>query len=132
MQREHDAGAGRDAFAAAETVEHRIQMTDEHGERGGGHRPFGRGERHDKPCASNTATKPFNPSPTSVSSAAVLVAGAQDVGRARVARAVLVRIRQTERTRHDDGERDRADEVGADDDERSRKHGSKGSETARR
>ena len=45
VQREHDAGAGRDPFAAAETVEHRIQMADEDGERGGGDRPFGRGER---------------------------------------------------------------------------------------
>jgi hypothetical protein len=39
MQREHDAGRGRDALAALESMENRVQMADEHRERGGGNGP---------------------------------------------------------------------------------------------
>jgi hypothetical protein len=69
--------------------------------------------------AANVATNPLTPSPSSVRQRRGLVAGAQHVGRARVARAVLVRVGKAERLADDDGERDRADQVrGGDDGER--------------
>ena len=46
-----------------------------------------------------------------------LVAGAQHVGGAGVAGAVLVRIGQAERVAHDDGKRNRPQQIGGDDDE---------------
>ena len=74
VQREHDAGAGRHALAACEAVEHREQVAEEHRERGRGHRPRRRRRvRRPSCCASQTASQPLTPSPTSVSAAAALL-----------------------------------------------------------
>jgi hypothetical protein len=52
-----------------------------------------------------------------------LVAGAQDVGRTGISRAVAVRVREPEHPARDDGERNGADEVRGDDERERGEHG---------
>ena len=74
VQREHDARRGGHALAAGEAMEHRIQMAEEHGERGARGRERGIAPaRAQSIGGQHTATKPLTPSPSSVSAAAALL-----------------------------------------------------------
>ncbi len=113
MQRQQNAQGGGHALAALEAEKHRIQVAEEYKHSGNMHGDGGVDERrgqlagqpHGQPALGQVAQQGEQGSS--------FLAGAQHVGGARIARAEAARIRQPHQLCHDDGKRQRADQVSA-------------------
>jgi len=122
VERQHDACRGGDTLAALEFVEYRKQVAQIRGkhDRGENERLGFRlravllREKHREPALREIAEQRQR--------GRRLVAGAQHIGRARIARAIAVRIGQREQPADDDGERNRADQIGNDDEQPAGHH----------
>src|ERR1700674_2704236 len=100
-QSEGDAGRRRDAFTACEMMENRIQVSDKNGKRG---------SRGSERCVAPAGTqvirehdggKPLDAVAEERQQRGCLVAGAQHISRARVARAIAARVRQSAKLAYD-------------------------------
>ncbi|MNR09665.1 hypothetical protein D3C85_1258790 [compost metagenome] len=114
MDREQHAGGRGHALATREAVEHREQVAQEHAQRRQRHarvlQPVARAEVPGQPDREPALQAIANQR----QDGRLLVARAQHVGGAGVARAVAVRVRQTHELADHDGKGHRPDQVGDD------------------
>ena len=98
-------------------MEHRKEVAKKDRDGRGGHGPLRCAGKQCKLSRGEHGKKSLEPVSEQRQQRRFAVAGAEHVGRPRIARAVFVRIGQAERAAHHDGERHRTDKIRGDDDQ---------------
>ena len=109
---EHHAGRSGDALAALEAEEHRPEVAEEGGEPDQRDRALAQAISGAEATTSSTGTQPFSASSSSVRMAAALLPERSTLVAPGLPDAVGARVVQAHRAADDDGERQRADQVG--------------------